>query len=175
MDVSLMAITKDNYHAELQQKSAHDSYLWLSNKIAKKQLAKSTLSRHKKKFFSIINDADTQYHDTMKDIWSSIYSQDRTSAEAKIDAFAAEVDPFNRQVDQITAERERAKADSIRQKFDYFPFVQAVLKSSFRCNFLHDTSKSAKQMSASRATKMPAKNTVSMKRKPAKKTARNIL
>lgn len=151
-----MAITKDSYHVELKQKNAHDSYLQLSNEVVKKQLAKRTLSRRKKAFFSIINEADTQYHDTMKGIWSSIYAQDFTSAEAKINAFAMETDPFNRQVDQITAERERAKADSIRQKFDYFPFVQAVLKASFRCKFLHDTSK-------------PTKNTMSMKRKPAKK------
>lgn len=159
MDVSLMAITKDSYHAELKQKNAHDSYLRLSNEVTKKQLAKSTLSKRKKAFFSIINETDAQYQDTMKDIWSSIYNQDLTSAEAKINAFAMETDTFNRQVDQITAERERARADSIRQKFDYFPFVQAVLKASFQCNFLHDTSK-------------PAKNTISMKRKPAKKTVR---
>lgn len=170
-----MAITKDSYHAKLKQKNAYDSYLRLSNEIMKKKLAKSTISRRKKVFFDIINEADTQYHDTLKDIWCSIHSLDFVSAKAKMDAFAIEIDPFRRQVGQLTAERERAKANSTRQKFDYFPFIQAFLKSSFQHNLLHDTPKPAKLKSTKeKTTKVPAKKTTSMKRRATKKTATKI-
>ncbi|KAK4516238.1 uncharacterized protein ATC70_011208 [Mucor velutinosus] len=175
VDVSLMAITKDNYHAKLKQKNAFNSYLRLSKEVVRKRLAKSTLPRYKKAFFQIINEADTQYHDTMKDIWISMYSQNYTAAEAKIDAFAMEINPFNRQVDQLTAERERAKANSTRQKFDYFPFVQAFFKSSFQYNLLHDPLILAKRKSVEKkATEIPTNKSTLIKRKPTKKTATKV-
>lgn len=173
MDVSLMAIIKDDYRAKLSQKNAHDSFLQLTNNASMQQLATSTLSRRKRTFFDIISEAHTQYHDAMKDIWNSLYSRNFPSAEAKMNAFAIEVESFNRQVDQVTAERKRAKAESTRQKFDYFPFLQAFLNSSFQYKLLHDKSKPAKQKSAKKkVSKIPAKDSTSMKRRPARKTAK---
>ncbi|KAK4513281.1 uncharacterized protein ATC70_011849 [Mucor velutinosus] len=173
MDVSLLAITKDGYRTKLKQKNAYSSYLQLSNQVTIKRLAKSTVSRRKKAFFDMINEADTQYHDTMKDIWSSLLGQDFASAQAKLDTFAMDIEPFNREVDQLTVKREQEKANSIRQKFDYFPFIRALFKSSFQYNVLHDTTKPVKQKSAKeKTTKIPAKKTSSMKPRPAKKAAR---
>ncbi|KAK4518423.1 uncharacterized protein ATC70_008640 [Mucor velutinosus] len=173
MDVSLLAITKDDYRAKLKKKNDYSSHLQLSNQVTRKRLAKPTVLRRKKAFFDMINEADTQCHDTMKDIWSSLLGQDFASAQAKLDTFAMDIDPFNREVDQLTVKREQEKANSIRQKFDYLPFIRALFKSSFQYNVLHGTTKPAKQKSAKeKTTKIPAKKTSSMKPRPAKKAAR---
>ncbi|KAL0138932.1 ubiquitin carboxyl-terminal hydrolase [Mucor lusitanicus] len=165
MDVSLLAITRDDYHAKLTQKNLCVDYLQFSRNVIRRNLAKRTLSNYKKKFSNL------QYRGKMEYIWNSIRCQEYIIAETNIEAFALEIDPFSRQVDQLTAERQRARANSTRQKFDYFPFLHAFFKAGFQNKLLHDTSKASTK---DKETKIPARSTSTpMKRKPAsKKTAR---
>lgn len=171
-----MAVVKDTYNTKLKRKNAYDSYLKLSNELAKKKLAQSTLIRRRKAMFNIMQDADVQYHDIMKDIWNTIYQRDYISAEIKMDAFAMEIDPFNQEVEQLTIEKEKAKGSATRQKFDYFPFLQSLFTAGFQHKILHDTSKPTKRKSAKEtATKIPVNDTSkSMKRKTTKKAMAKI-
>ncbi|CAO0795659.1 unnamed protein product [Mucor circinelloides] len=173
---NLMAVVKDTYNTKLKRKNAYDSYLKLSNELAKKKLAQSTLIRRRKAMFNIMQDADVQYHDIMKDIWNTIYQRDYISAEIKMDAFAMEIDPFNQEVEQLTIEKEKAKGNATRQKFDYFPFLQSLFTAGFQHKILHDTSKPTKRKSAKEtATKIPVNDTSkSMKRKTTKKAMAKI-
>lgn len=174
VDVSLLAITRDDYQAKLKQKNLYNEYLQFTKDVIQKKPTKRQLSKQNNHFLEYINDADTCYRGKMEHIWRLICCQDYTVAETDIDAFATEIDPFNRQVNQLTAERESAKANSTRQKFDYFPFLHAFFKASSQYNLLRDTSKPSKRQPAKdKKTKVPPKNTTPMKRKPVnKKTAR---
>lgn len=153
MDVSMMAITRDDYAAKLKQKNAYEFYLQLSEQAIKKKPAKSTLARRKAEFFKIINEADPQHRDKMRSIWTSLSSQSYVLAETNVSEFAMDIDPFMRDVDQLTTERETAKANATRQKFDYFPFLREFFKASFQHGLLHDTSNASTRKSARRRQK----------------------
>lgn len=139
-----MAVTKDSYRTMLAQKTVYDYCIELATEAIKKKLATSTLKRRKKKLNDFIQDKNMPHYATMIDIWDTL-CQDIDLAQTKLDAFEKLVNPFKRQVELLTAEKEAAKASVVRQKWDYFPFLQMVFSKSFYNDILFDPSKPIKR------------------------------
>ncbi|CEP07725.1 hypothetical protein [Parasitella parasitica] len=136
LSFNLMAVTKDSYHTMLTHKKIYDACLHTVNEEVRRELAYSTLRAHKKRFFSTIQDESIPHYATMDDIWKSVCNRDFKIAKTKLDIFAEQIAPFSQQVDVMTAEKEVARAGVLRQKWDYFPFIQSLFAYSFHHNIL---------------------------------------
>ncbi|KAL9540226.1 hypothetical protein MBANPS3_009806 [Mucor bainieri] len=172
VDVSLLAITRDDYPNKLKQQDTYRSYLGVSRDMIKKKCSKEVVTERRSTYSNLFEEADTEYRDKMDAIWNLMGNSEFVSAEGEMGAFEMEIDSFNQHINQLTADRKTARDNSTRQKFDYFPFLKALFTASIQHGLLHDTSKASKRSPTNnKKSKIPPKKSTAMKRKPASKKA----
>ncbi|KAI9478766.1 MAG: ubiquitin carboxyl-terminal hydrolase [Benjaminiella poitrasii] len=156
LQFSLMAITCSNYHFLKEHHDVYTSCLNSINKIINKEtpVKKNAIYYHKKRFFDKFPNKNIPHYDVMLKLWDNIQHNDFKAAAPQMHLLQERVNELAGKLQQSHEEKEAARAEVARQKFDYFPFLVKLFKSSNKHGLLAKTEQKKKAArGAKRSTK----------------------
>ncbi|RCI05285.1 ubiquitin carboxyl-terminal hydrolase, partial [Rhizopus stolonifer] len=136
---SLMAVTRDSYGAMSQQHKAYEECLQITQQVLRQDYSRPTLTRKEKLCLQIMENNNIPQQDILL-FWEDITKGNKEAAQPKMEALQKSAEALKTQLQQLSEQKNLAKIDVERQKFDYFPFINALLTKAYIHQLLQDQS-----------------------------------
>jgi predicted methyltransferase len=133
-----MAVTQDNSSNIISAYNKYKECLSEAERVIYREppYAVVSLKKFRSRFLKTITDKSIPRHDNMLDIWMDIKNSDFEQAKLKMNTLQNHINELEDKVQSIKEQKEVAQVDVTRQKFDYFPFINALFTKSYQRQLL---------------------------------------
>lgn len=155
-----MAVTQDNSPNICLAYDTYKACLIEANRIITRDppYTNSTLITYQSRFLKTIDNVNIPHRDTMIALWKLIKARDNLHVMYKMKILQYQMDELESTVQAIRERKQAAEVDVARQKFDYFPFINALFTKSFKRKLIDvEPAKSTKKDKNSKGTSKPIK------------------
>jgi hypothetical protein len=153
-----MAVTQDTSSNISLIHNTYKTCLADAKRIIKRNTpyADCSILRLKNKCVHSIPDKNTPHYNTMIDIWSNIRTSKFEEAKSQMDILQNYVNELEDKIRSINELKQASQVDVVRQKFDYFPVINAIFTKSYKHKLLDDQPPPSKTKKKTKTVKEPA-------------------